>query len=79
MQSWLEHGAIYNVGSGISRSYNDIVEILKENLKVSFEVQYIKNPYPFFQNHTLADSTNFLPNYTPNYTLESGIKDVMPK
>ena len=78
MQSWLEHGAIYNVGSGISRSYNDIVEILKENLKVSFEVQYIKNPYPFFQNHTLADSTNFLPNYTPNYTLESGIKDYIP-
>lgn len=78
MQDWLKNGAVYNVGSGISRSYNDIVTILKETLQISFEVQYIKNPYPFFQNHTLADSANFVPNYIPQYSLESGIKDYVP-
>lgn len=78
MQDWLKHGAVYNVGSGIARSYNDIVAILKECLGISFEVHYIKNPYPFFQNHTLADSANFLPNYKPKYTLEEGIKEYVP-
>lgn len=78
MQTWLERGAVYNVGSGVSRSYNDIITILKENLKVNFEVQYIKNPYPFFQNHTLANKADFLPNYIPQYTLEAGVKDYVP-
>ncbi len=78
MQEWLQHGAIYNVGFGISRSYNDIVEILKKELQIECNIEYIKNPYPFFQNHTLADSHNFLPNYTPRYTLEDGIKDYVP-
>lgn len=78
MQDWLKHGAVYNVGSGISRSYNDIVAILRDNLSASFEVKYIKNPYPFFQNHTLADSINFVPNYKSQYTLEAGIKDYVP-
>ncbi len=78
MNEWLNNGAIYNVGFGISRSYNDIVEILKKELNINFEVKYIKNPYPFFQNHTLADSNNFIPNYKPQYTLENGIKDYVP-
>ncbi|RDU64077.1 ADP-glyceromanno-heptose 6-epimerase [Helicobacter didelphidarum] len=78
MEDWLQYGAIYNVGYGVSRSYNDIIEILKKELNKNFGVQYIKNLYPFFQNHTLADSNNFLPNYKPLYTLEAGIKDYMP-
>ncbi len=78
MEDWLQKGAIYNVGSGIARSYNDIVAILKDTMNINFEVQYIKNPYPFFQNHTLADSTYFVPNYTPHYTLEEGIKEYIP-
>ncbi len=78
MNEWVENGAIYNVGFGKSRSYNDIVEILKKELNINFEIKYIKNPYPFFQNHTLADSKNFIPNYKPQYTLEYGIRDYVP-
>ena len=78
MHDWLKNGAVYNVGSGVARSYNDIISILRDTLQISFEVQYIKNPYPFFQNHTLADSENFVPNYIPQYTLEAGIKDYIP-
>lgn len=67
---------IYNVGSGKARSFNDIVEILKMNLG-DFEVEYIKNPYSFYQNHTEADISQTIKDlfYEPRYTLESGIQD----
>ena len=47
----------------------------------NFEVEYIKNPYGFFQNHTQADigpTTNDL-GYKPAFDLESGIKAYMPE
>lgn len=66
---------IYNVGSGIARSYNEIVTILKSYLG-DFEVEYFKNPYPFFQTHTQADIAPNLATlgYKPKYSLEEGIK-----
>lgn len=66
---------IYNVGSGVARSYNEIIEILKKNLEIDFKTTYIKNPYSFFQKFTLSDESGFLENYTPFYSLEDGIKD----
>ncbi|RDU70843.1 ADP-glyceromanno-heptose 6-epimerase [Helicobacter aurati] len=74
-EQWLENGAIYNVGFGTSRSFNDMVAILQQELNISFEIEYIKNPYVFFQNHTLADSQNFVPQYQPAFSLEEGIRD----
>lgn len=67
---------IYNVGSGVARSFNDIVDILKLHIG-DFEVEYIKNPYSFYQNHTQADISQTIKDlfYEPRYTLESGIKD----
>ncbi len=67
---------IYNVGSGKARSFNDIVDILKIYLG-DFEVEYIKNPYSFYQNHTQADISDTIKDlfYEPRYTLESGIED----
>ncbi|WP_104726485.1 ADP-glyceromanno-heptose 6-epimerase [Helicobacter felis] len=70
---------VYNVGSGVARSYNDIVAILKQHLG-DFKTTYIKNPYPFFQNHTCADieaTCNDL-DYTLRYSLEEGIKEYIP-
>ena len=73
-------GGIYNVGYGLSRSYNDIVSILKQELG-DFEVSYIKNPYQFFQTHTEADiaSTQSDLGYKPQFSLEKGIKAYIPK
>lgn len=65
---------IYNVGTGVARSYNEIIEILKGHLG-DFEVEYFQNPYPFFQTHTQADiqpNTAVL-GYKPNFSLEDGI------
>lgn len=71
---------IYNVGSGEARSFNDIIECLKKGLG-DFEVEYIDNPYSFFQKHTEADITSakeFL-SYVPRFSLEEGIQAYIPR
>jgi ADP-L-glycero-D-manno-heptose 6-epimerase len=65
---------IYNVGSGIARSFNDIANIL--NIQ---NIEYIDNPHNFYQNYTCADisyTTEQL-NYEPKYNLEDGIKNML--
>jgi len=71
-----ENSGVYNVGTGKSRTFNDIVNILKDELKLGCEIEYFDNPYKFYQNHTEADiiATKEFLNYEPNYTLELGIK-----
>lgn len=73
-------GGIYNVGSGVARSYNDIVKCLQEYLG-DFEVEYIPNPYKFFQTHTQADIREFSQDlgYQPKYSLEDGIASYIPE
>lgn len=69
-----QKSGIYNVGSGRARNFNDIVAHLRSHLG-DFEVEYIDNPYDFYQNHTEADissSIEFL-GYEPRYSLEEGI------
>lgn len=66
---------IYNIGSGKARSFNDVIACLQKHLG-DFEVEYIDNPYTFFQTHTEADisaSSEHL-SYTPRFTLEAGIE-----
>lgn len=65
---------VYNVGTSISRSFNDIVAALKQEIG-TFDVEYIDNPYSFYQNHTEADisKTKELLKYEPLFTLEAGI------
>lgn len=70
-----EKSGVYNVGYGKARSYNEIVEALRQELG-DFEVEYIDNPYRFFQNHTeanIAPTKQFL-NYEPRFSLEAGVK-----
>ncbi|MCM8795939.1 MAG: NAD-dependent epimerase/dehydratase family protein, partial [Candidatus Omnitrophica bacterium] len=37
--------AILNVGTGMSRSFNEIIQILNQNLKTNFSPEYFDNPY----------------------------------
>lgn len=73
-----QKSGVYNVGSGKARSYNDIVDCLKMDLG-DFEVEYIDNPYEFFQTHTEANivlTKKFL-DYQPRFSLEVGIKNYL--
>jgi ADP-L-glycero-D-manno-heptose 6-epimerase len=75
-----KQSGIYNVGTSIPRTFNDIVNILKETLDRDFTVEYIDNPYEFYQNHTEAniEKTEEFLGYKPQFTLEDGIKDYTP-
>ncbi|MGX3011625.1 ADP-glyceromanno-heptose 6-epimerase [Helicobacter sp. 23-1044] len=71
-----QKSGVYNIASGKARSFNDIVAILKAHFG-EFEVEYIKNPYAFYQNHTEADISETTKDlfYEPRYSLEDGIAD----
>lgn len=67
---------VFNVGTGIPRSFLDVVNILQNELHTNLEVEYIVNPFKGYQNHTQADISESRLNfdYTPSYTLEEGIR-----
>lgn len=66
---------IYNIGSGISRSFNDIYKCIQDELESNINVEYFDNPYSFYQNNTCAElvSSNKGISYTPKVSLEEGI------
>ena len=69
----------YNVGTGIPRSFKDIVDILQKELKTDFVIDYFENPYEDYQNYTQADISSVCENlgFKPNFSLEQGIKNYM--
>jgi ADP-L-glycero-D-manno-heptose 6-epimerase len=68
---------IYNAGSGVPRSFNDIVANLNRVLNTQWQPEYIDNPHAHYQPHTEADLTETTRalRYTPKFTLEKGIDD----
>ena len=68
---------VYNVGTGKARSFQDIADILQQELNSNYGNEYIPNPYiGQYQFHTEADITetkNSL-GYLPKFSLEEGIK-----
>lgn len=68
---------IFNVGSGISRSFNELTNIIFENVGKKVEIEYIDCPYEFYQKHTLADisKTKEELKFHPLFSLESGVRD----
>lgn len=72
---------IYNVGTGRSRSFLDVVNILQKGLDTNLNIEYFPNPYQGYQKNTQADislsSKNF--NFDPQITLEQGINNYIPE
>jgi len=70
---------IYNAGSGVPRTFNDIVANLNRVLDTHWQPEYIDNPHVHYQPHTeadLTDTTRAL-RYKPKYTLEAGVDDYL--
>ncbi len=70
---------IFNIATGRSRSFNEIIEILNRELGKSLETEYFDCPYDFYQEHTEADISRAKEElgYEPEYTLEEGIRDYL--
>jgi ADP-L-glycero-D-manno-heptose 6-epimerase len=70
-----KRGGIFNVGSGSSYSFNQLVAELNRALKTSLEPDYFENPYGFTQDWTEADLTESRRalGYDPQYDLTKGV------
>jgi ADP-L-glycero-D-manno-heptose 6-epimerase len=68
---------VYNVGTGIPRSFQDIADILQNELGSNLGTEYFPNPLKGYQMHTQAniDSSKIYLDFMPKYSLEDGIKD----
>jgi len=66
---------VYNVGTALPRSFQDIADILQKVLGVDYGNEYIKNPYTAYQTFTQADiqTTAKALGYAPRFSLEEGI------
>lgn len=67
---------VINVGTGIARSFNDIIAALNKSMGTSLPPEYIANPYAsFYQNLTEADITHLkkVIKNPAQYSLEQGI------
>ena len=68
-------GGSFNVGSGNSWTFNQVVSELNRALKTHLEPDYFENPYSFTQDWTEADLTESRRQlkYEPKYDLARGI------
>ena len=75
-----KQNGLYNAGTGIPRSFQDISDILQKELKTSIGNEYFPNPFNGYQMNTKADisKTKEL-GYRPMFTLEEGIKNYLPE
>jgi ADP-L-glycero-D-manno-heptose 6-epimerase len=72
-----KESGIYNVGTGKARSFQDIVDILQNELGTSLPCEYIPNPFiGSYQFHTEADIETIKEalGYEPSFEMEDGIK-----
>jgi ADP-L-glycero-D-manno-heptose 6-epimerase len=72
---------VYNIGTGISRSFQDIGDILQKELETDFGSEYFTNPHDGYQMHTQANIVSSQDNldFKPLFTLEQGIKSYIPE
>lgn len=65
---------IFNVGSGVSASFKDILSSIQYSMKSKVHVEWIKNPYSFYQDSTRADlsSESCVPGYVPQIHWKEG-------
>lgn len=68
---------IYNVGSGQATSFNEIIQLLNQNLGTNYEPEYFDCPYDFYQEFTQADMSKIKEElgFVPKYSIQRGIKE----
>ncbi|MFL6589927.1 MAG: ADP-glyceromanno-heptose 6-epimerase [Chthoniobacterales bacterium] len=74
-----KESGIFNLGSGVARSFNELVDVLNRSLGTDLKPDYIENPHAHYQNFTQADLTIVRKHlgYEPRYSLETGVADYM--
>lgn len=69
---------VFNVGTGNSYSFNDVVNILNNKLNTNLKPTYIEMPIKNYVDHTLADTRKIRSlGYQFEYSLEKGIDKIL--
>ena len=76
-----QESGVYNVGTGIPRSFQEIADILQKELGTTLSTEYFSNPYDGYQLHTQANISSTRENlsFEPRFSLEKGIKTYIPE
>lgn len=71
----------YNVATGIPRNFQEIADILQNELDTDLGTEYFPNPYDGYQMNTQADISSTMENlgFKPKFSLEKGIKAYIPE
>lgn len=68
---------VYNVGSGIARTFKEVADILQGEFGTNYIYEMITNPYSkSYQYYTQAKLDESF-NYKPKFSLEEGIRDYL--
>ena len=72
---------VYNIGTSNPRSFQDIADILQNELNTDLGTEYFANPFHGYQTHTQADISSSIENldFSPTFSLEDGIKAYIPE
>ena len=76
-----KNNGVYNIGTGLPRSFQEIADILQKELNTNLGTEYFPNPYSGYQTHTKADISSSKKNldFKIEFSLESGIKAYIPE
>ena len=77
-----EHGRAgesYNVGTGITTSFNEIARLVKLISKSNSRITHVKNPFKNYQMFTQADMRKTFEElrFKPSYNLKKAIGDML--
>jgi UDP-glucose 4-epimerase len=80
MNSEIEHG-IYNIGDGISTSFNEVVRLLNKHLGTNTNPDYMANPIKNYVQDTMADTSlaKSKLGYQAKWNIEDGIRALITK
>jgi|TARA_Y100000310_G_scaffold107829_1_gene106261 ADP-L-glycero-D-manno-heptose 6-epimerase len=82
LASKLNKSGIFNVGTGVATTFNDVIKCLNSTLNMNKEPEYFDNPYTeVYQNNTQAHTEKSTPilGFTPDFTIQKGIDDYFGK
>jgi ADP-L-glycero-D-manno-heptose 6-epimerase len=69
---------IFNIGSGVARSFMEVLNIIQKKLGTDMPINLIDNPYntgyQFYTEADITDTSKHL-NYNPEFSLEDGISN----
>lgn len=76
-----KNNGVYNIGTGLPRSFQEIADILQKELNTNLGTEYFPNPYSGYQTHTKADIYSSKENLDLKieFSLENGIKSYIPE